>query len=263
QRAVRAQVAPAARAGSGLSLENVRTALAQQTVDQPKGSISGPLRAQTIGANDQLFGAAAFRPVVVGKNGDATVRLEDVAKVVDGVENDRVAAWVNGERAVLVIIRRQPGANIIATNEQVRALLPEIVKSIPPSIHVDIALDRTQSIRASVHEVERTLLISVALVVAVVFAFLRTVRATAIPSVAVPLSLLGTFGVMYLLDYSLDNLSLMALTISTGFVVDDAIVVTENVTRHLEAGKRPLEAALEGARQIGFTIISITASLLA
>jgi hydrophobe/amphiphile efflux-1 (HAE1) family protein len=263
QPAVRVQVDPGAVAGAGLSLESVRAALAQQTVDQPKGSLTGPLRSHTIGANDQLFGAAAFRPIVIGRNGDATVRLEDVAKVVDGVENDRVAAWVNGERAVLVIIRRQPGANIIATNEEVRSLLPELVKSIPPAIEVEVALDRTQSIRASVHEVERTLLISVLLVVAVVFVFLRTVRATAIPSVAVPLSLLGTFGVMYLLGYSLDNLSLMALTISTGFVVDDAIVVTENVARHLEMGKRPFEAAFEGAKQIGFTIISITASLLA
>jgi hydrophobe/amphiphile efflux-1 (HAE1) family protein len=263
QAAVRVQVDPGALAGSGLSLENVRSAVAQQTVDQPKGSITGAARSQTIGANDQLFGAAAFRQIVIGKNGDAVVRLEDVANVYDGVENDRVAAWVNGERAVLVIIRRQPGANIIATNEQVRSLLPELVKSIPPTIQVDVALDRTQSIRASVQDVEHTLVISVLLVIAVVFAFLRTVRATAIPSVAVPLSLLGTFGVMYLLGYSLDNLSLMALTISTGFVVDDAIVVTENVARHLELGKSPFDAALEGAKQIGFTIISITVSLLA
>jgi hydrophobe/amphiphile efflux-1 (HAE1) family protein len=263
QPAVRVQVDPSAVAGAGLSLEAVRTALARQTVDRPKGSLTGPQQAETIGANDQLFGAAAFRPLVIGHNAGATVLLRDVAKVVDGVENDRVAAWVNGEQAVLVIIRRQPGANIIATNEQVRELLPELLQSIPPSIKVDVALDRTQSIRASVHEVERTLLISVMLVVAVVFAFLRTLRATAIPSVAVPLSLIGTFGVMYLLDYSLDNLSLMALTISTGFVVDDAIVVTENVARHLELGKRPMEAALAGAKQIGFTIVSITASLIA
>jgi hydrophobe/amphiphile efflux-1 (HAE1) family protein len=263
QPAVRVQVDPRALAGSGLSLENVRTAIAEQTVDQPKGSIQGAFRAQTIGANDQLFGADAFRPIVVGHNGAAAVRLDDVAKVFDSVENEKVAAWVNGERAVLVIIRRQPGANIIATNEAVRSLLPELVKSIPPAIRVDVALDRTQSIRASFRDVQRTLFISVVLVIAVVFAFLRTFRVTAIPSVAVPLSLVGTFGFMYLLGYSLDNLSLMALTISTGFVVDDAIVVTENIARHLELGKKPLEAAFEGARQIGFTIISITVSLLA
>src|SRR5262249_15081305 len=164
--------------------------------------------------------------------------------------NERVAAWVDNERAVLIIIRRQPGANIIATNEQVRALLPELVKSIPPSIGVDIPLDRTQSIRASGHDVERTIAISVVLAIAGVFAFLRSVRATSIPSIAVPLSLIGTFGIMYLLDYSIDNLSLMALTISTGFVVDDAIVVTENVARHLEAGELPIDAALKGAKQI-------------
>ena len=263
QPAVRVQVDPQALAGAGLSMESVRAALARQTVDQPKGSLTGPLRSHTVAANDQLFGAAAFRSLVIGQNGDSTVRLEDVANVIDSVENERVAAWVNNVRAVLVIIRRQPGANIIATNEKVKELLPELTKSIPPAIKVDVALDRTQSIRASVRDVERTLGISVMLVIAVVFAFLRTVRATAIPSVAVPLSLIGTFGVMYLLGYSLDNLSLMALTISTGFVVDDAIVVTENIARHLELGRSRLEAALEGAKQIGFTIISITASLLA
>jgi len=263
QPAVRVQVDPQALAGAGLGLENVRSALAQQTVDQPKGLLTGPLQGQTIGANDQLFGADAYKSLVIGQVDGAVVRLEDVAQVIDSVENERVAAWVNNQRAVLVIIRRQPGANIIATNEHVKALLPELVKSIPPAIHVDVALDRTQSIRASVHDVERTLGISVVLVIAVVFAFLRTLRATAIPSVAVPLSLIGTFGVMYLLNYSLDNLSLMALTISTGFVVDDAIVVTENISRHLEMGKTPRQASFEGAKQIGFTIISITASLLA
>jgi hydrophobe/amphiphile efflux-1 (HAE1) family protein len=199
---------------------------------------------------------------VAYQNG-AAVRVSDVATVVDDVENNRLAAWMNGERCVLVIIRRQPGANIIATNERIRAVLPELMSSISPAVHMDIAMDRTQTIQGSVHEVERTLLISVLLVIAVVFVFLRTARATAIPSVAVPLSLLGTFSVMYLLGYSLDNLSLMALTISTGFVVDDAIVVTENITRYIEHGKSPIQAALEGAKQIGFTIVSITTSLVA
>ncbi len=191
------------------------------------------------------------------------MRLADVAKVFDDVENNRVAAWTNGTRSVLLVIRRQPGANIIATNERIRALLPALAAAISPAIHVNIAVDRTQSIRASVEEVERALLVSVLLVIFVVFLFLRNLRATAIPSMAVPLSLVGTFAAMYLFDYSIDNLSLMALTIATGFVVDDAIVVTENITRHLEEGLSPIDAALAGAKQIGFTIVSITASLVA
>jgi hydrophobe/amphiphile efflux-1 (HAE1) family protein len=264
QPAVRIEVDPTVLAGLGLGLEDVRNALAKATVDQPQGALVGPAQTRTIGSNDQLLGAAAFRPLVVATSPDgAAVRLGDIAEVVDGVENNRAAAWVNGERAVLLIIRRQPGANIIETNERVRRVLPEIARSISQAIHIDVALDRTQSIRASVHDVERTLIISVGLVVAVVFGFLRSLRATVIPSVAVPLALLGTFALMYLLDYSLDNLSLMALTISTGFVVDDAIVVTENVSRYIEEGASPLEAALKGAKQIGFTIVSITVSLLA
>jgi hydrophobe/amphiphile efflux-1 (HAE1) family protein len=263
QPAVRVQVDPRALAGLGLSTADVRTALGAATVDQPKGALVGPQKTAVVAANDQLFGAGAFRSLIIAFRNGAPVRLSDVADVIDDVENNRLAAWVNGKRAVLVIIRRQPGANIIETNERVRGLLPSLTTSISPAIDVDVALDRTQSIRASVREVERTLVISVVLVIVVVFAFLRNLRATAIPSVAVPLALLGTFGMMYLLDFSLDNLSLMALTISTGFVVDDAIVVTENVARYVEAGKTPIEAALEGARQIGFTIVSITASLLA
>jgi hydrophobe/amphiphile efflux-1 (HAE1) family protein len=191
------------------------------------------------------------------------VRLGDVARVIDSVENERVAAWSNGERTVLVIIRRQPGANILDVIASVKAILPGLTHSLSPAIDVEVALDRAQTIRASVAEVERSLMVSVGLVVLVVFLFLRSGRATFIPSIAVPLSLVTTFGVMYLLGYSLDNLSLMALTISTGFVVDDAIVVTENVTRLIEGGMRPLQAAMEGARQIGFTIVSITVSLLA
>jgi len=263
QPAVRVQVDPQALAGVDLGLEDVRSALATSTIDQPKGSLVGPEQASVLGANDQLFGAEAFKGLVLASKENGAVRLGDVANVFDDVENSRVAAWVNGKRSVLIIVRRQPGANIIETNERVRALLPSLVGSISPAIQVKVALDRIQSIRASVRDVEQTLVLSVGLVILVVFVFLRTLRATAIPSVAVPLSLVGTFGVMYLLDYSLDNLSLMALTISTGFVVDDAIVVTENITRFIELGDTPLQAALKGAKQIGFTVVSITASLLA
>ena len=192
------------------------------------------------------------------------MRLNEVANVFDDVENNRVAAWHNGKRAVLLIIRRQPGSNIIETTERVEKLVPELVKSISPAINTVVAVERTKSIKGfGCATSRRTLVLSVVLVIGVVFVFLRSFRATLIPSVAVPLSLVGTFGVMYLLGYTLDNLSLMALTISTGFVVDDAIVVTENITRFIEHGKKPLEAALEGAKQIGFTILSITASLLA
>jgi hydrophobe/amphiphile efflux-1 (HAE1) family protein len=263
QPAVRVQVDPRTLAGIGLTLEDVRTALAQSTVDAPKGALSGDVSARTIAANDQLLGPEAFRKVVIAQNAGTVVHLGDVANVFESVENERVAAWTNGVRSILMIIRRQPGANIVATNDRIKALLPSLATSISPAIEVDVALDRTQSIRASVTDVEHTLLISLALVVLVVFVFLRSWRATLIPSVAVPLSLVGTFAVMYLLDYSLDNLSLMALTIATGFVVDDAIVVTENVARLVEAGRPPRDAALEGAKQIGFTIVSITVSLLA
>jgi hydrophobe/amphiphile efflux-1 (HAE1) family protein len=263
QPAVRVQVDPAALAGAGLGLEDVRTALARATVDQPKGALQGPERMHVLAANDQLGRAATFRPLVLAYRGGAPVRLGDVATVRDGVENERVAGWVDGERGVVMLIRRQPGANIIEVIERVKALLPRLTRSISPAIDVQVTMDRSRTIRASVRDVELTLAISVALVVLVVFAFLRSARATVIPTVAVPLALVGTFGGMYLLGYSLDNLSLMALTISTGFVVDDAIVVTENVTRYVEAGEPPLQAALKGARQIGFTIVSITASLLA
>ena len=263
QPAVRVQVDPAALAGLGLGLENVRTVLAQSNVDRPKGALSGPDQAHIIAANDQLLRADAFRPLVIAYQNGSAVRLGDVANVVDSVENTRVAGWADGKRAVLMIIRRQPGANIIDVIDRVKGLLPQLSQSISPGIDVKVTLDRSQTIRASVHDVEFTLVLSVLLVVLVVFVFLRSARATLIPSVAVPLSILGTFGAMYLLGYSINNLSLMALTISTGFVVDDAIVVTENVTRFIEAGESPFQAALQGAKQIGFTIISITASLLA
>jgi len=263
QPAVRVQADPAALAAMGLGVEDIRTVLSQATVDQPKGGLSGSDQSHSLAANDQLFGAKQFESLVVAYRDGATVRLKDVARVVDDVENNRLAAWANNERTVVMIIRRQPGANIIEVIERVRAILPRLSDSISPAVNVSVVLDRSQTIRASVHDVERTLLLSVGLVVLVVFAFLRDVRATAIPVVAVPLSIVATFGVMYLLGYSLDNLSLMALTISTGFVVDDAIVVTENVTRYIELGDKPMVAALKGAKQIGFTIISITVSLIA
>ncbi len=263
QPAVRVQADPALLAGIGLSLEDVRQALARTTVNQPKGSVGGASQTSTISANDQLFTAETYRNIIVSYVNGAAVRLGDVATVIDDVENNRVAGWINGQRSVVLIIRRQPGANIIDTIDRVTALLPTLSNSISPAITIAIGLDRAQTIRASVHDVEFTLVLSVGLVVLVVFLFLRNWRATIIPSVAVPLSLMATFGMMYLLGYSLDNLSLMALTISTGFVVDDAIVVTENVTRYIEEGEPPFQAALKGAKQIGFTIISITVSLLA
>ena len=263
QPAVRVSVDPSALAGVGLSMEDVRSALSTATANSPKGAFSGESQTRSIAANDQLTKAAQYRPLIIGYNNGAPVRLSDVARVSDDVENQRAAGWVDGRRAIPVIIRRQPGANIIEVIDRVKALIPELTRSINPAIDVTIALDRSTTIRASVVDVERTLLISIGLVVLVVFLFLRNVRATAIPSVAVPLSLVGTFGAMYLCGYSLDNLSLMALTISTGFVVDDAIVVTENVSRFIEAGDSPMQAAFKGAKQIGFTIVSITASLLA
>jgi multidrug efflux pump subunit AcrB len=263
QPAVRIQIDPAALSGLGLNTADVRNMIAGETVDQPKGALSGSMQARSFAANDQLFGAEAYKNLVISYKNGAALRLKDVANVIDDVENTHAAAWTSGTRSIMLVIRRQPGANILDTIDRVKAMLPDLSKSISPAIDVDVAADRATTIRASVKDVEFTLALSVALVVVVVFVFLRSVRATAIPSVAVPLSLLGTFGVMYLLGYSLDNLSLMALTISTGFVVDDAIVVTENVSRFMEMGESPREAALKGAKQIGFTIVSITASLLA
>jgi multidrug efflux pump len=263
QPAVRIQVDPIALAGAGLSVTDVQNMVAAQTVDQPKGNLAGKMRAETIAANDQLLKADAYKKLILETNDGQVVRLEDVARVFDDVENQRVAGWTDGQRAVLVIVFRQPDANIIETSERVQKLLPTLATSISPSIKLEVAFERTATIRASVHDVELTLILSVLLVTVVVFAFLRDLRATAIPSVAVPLSIVGTFGAMYLLNYSIDNLSLMALTISTGFVVDDAIVVTENIARFIERGDPPVKAALEGAKQIGFTIVSITVSLLA
>jgi hydrophobe/amphiphile efflux-1 (HAE1) family protein len=261
--AVRVQVDPKALAAMGMNAADVRTALGQATVDEPKGALSGDRQAAALSANDQLFGAKDYGRVVIARGPNGATHLSDVARVYDDVENDRVAGWADGRRAVLLMIRKQSDANVIETNERILAVLPSIATSISPAIHMEVMSDRTLTIRASVHEVEKTLAISVVLVVVVVFAFLRSWRTTFIPAVAVPLSLVGTFGVMWLLNFSIDNLSLMAMTISTGFVVDDAIVVTENIARAIERGSAPMRAALDGAAEIGFTIVSITASLLA
>ncbi len=261
--AVRIQANPTALASYGLSLEDLRAALVQANVDQAKGVIDGQRQSYTIGANDQLFSSEQYKPVVIAYRNGAPVRLSDVANVIDGTENDQLAAWMNLTPAVIMNVQRQPGANIIDVVDRIKKLLPQLQASLPSAVKVQILTDRTTTIRASVKDVEFELMLSIALVVMVVFLFLRNFSATTIPSVAVPLSLIGTFGVMYLLGYSLNNLTLMALTISTGFVVDDAIVMIENIDRFLEAGDSPLDAALKGSAQIGFTIISLTVSLIA
>src|SRR5216117_5079 len=261
--AVRIQANPTALASYGLSLEDLRTALGQANVDMAKGTFDGPHQAYTIGANDQLVSSDSYRPLIIAYRNGGPVRLTDVATVVDGVENAKQAAWANHDPAVILNIQRQPGANIIAVVDRVKKLLPQLQAALPAAVKVDILTDRTTTIRASVEDVQFTLVLTVALVVMVIFLFLRSFRATVIPSIAVPLSLVGTFGVMYLLGYSLNNLSLMALTISTGFVVDDAIVMIENISRYIEEGDSPLQAALKGAKQIGFTILSLSISLIA
>ncbi len=261
--AVRVDLNPAVLNRYGIGLEQVRAALGSANANLPKGDLGTGERTWSISATDQLLEAAQYRPLIVAYRNGAPVRLSDVAEVQDGVEDLRTAGLSNGEPSVVMVLFRQPGANIIETVERVRALLPELQASIPQAIRVRVAMDRTPTIRESIADVERALLISVALVILVVFAFLRNGWATVIPGVAVPLSLLGTFGVMYLLGYSIDNLSLMALTISTGFVVDDAIVVIENIARHLENGVPPMQAALRGTREISFTVLSMSASLIA
>ncbi len=261
--AVRIQANPTALASYGLSLEDLRASLMQANVDQAKGVIDGQRQSYTIGANDQLFSSEQYKPIVIAYHNGAPVRLGDVANVIDGTENDQLAAWMNLTPAVIMNIQRQPGANIISVVDRIKKLLPQLQASLPSAVKVQILTDRTTTIRASVKDVEFELMLAIALVVMVVFLFLRNLSATTIPSVAVPLSLIGTFGVMYLLGYSLNNLTLMALTISTGFVVDDAIVMIENIDRFLESGDSPLQAALKGSEQIGFTIISLTVSLIA
>src|SRR6266566_3436780 len=260
---VRVEMNPTALNRYGIALETVRSALAATTQYRPKGQLGDGARASEIASNDQLLRAADYAPVIIAFRGGRPVQLSDVARVEDSVEDVRTTGLANGRPAVLLVIFRQPGANIIDTVDGVRRLLPELGAAIPRAITMSVVMDQTQTIRASLHDVELTLVISVLLVTLVVFAFLRSVRATLIPAVAVPVSLVGTFGVMYVLGYSLDNLSLMALTIATGFVVDDAIVVLENVARHRAAGLSPLEAALRGAREIGFTVLAISLSLVA
>src|SRR3979411_765937 len=261
--AVRIQANPTALASYGLSLEDLRTALTQANVDQAKGTFDGPHQAYTINANDQLISSDSYRPLIIAYRNGAPVRLTDVATVLEGVENVQQAAWANQNPAVILNIQRQPGANIIAVVDRVKKLLPQLQAALPTAVNVEILTARTPTIRASVSDVQFELMLTIVLVVLVIFVFLRSVRATIIPSFAVPLSIVGTFGVMYLLGYSLNNLSLMALTISTGFVVDDAIVMIENITRYIEEGESPLQAALKGSEQIGFTILSLTVSLIA
>ncbi len=261
--AVRVRVNPAAIANLGLGMEDVRAALIANNVNQPKGNFDGDRQEYSIGSNDQIFSAAEYKNVIIAYQNGAPVRLRDVGEVVDNVENVQLGGWVNGLPSVILDIQRQPGANIIETADRVKALLPKLRASIPPSVKVSILTDRTETIRASVEDVQFTMILTIGLVVISIFIFLRNFRATIIPSVALPLAIIGTFGVMRLIGFSLDNLSLMALTISTGFVVDDAIVMIENIVRHIEAGEPPLEAALKGAKQIGFTIISLTVSLIA
>ncbi|MCS4237031.1 MdtB/MuxB family multidrug efflux RND transporter permease subunit [Stenotrophomonas sp. BIGb0135] len=261
--AVRIQVNPSALAANGLSMASIRTAIGAANVNMPKGSFDGPTRAIMLDANDQMRSVAEYQALILAYKDGAPLRLGDVATIEDGAENRQLAAWSGTTPAVLINIQRQPGANVIAVVDQVRALLPQLQASLPKGVDVAVLSDRTESIRASIRGVQHELLIAIALVVMVTFVFLRNLPATIIPSIAVPLSLVGTFGVMLLAGFSLNNLTLMALTIATGFVVDDAIVMLENIARHIERGATPMQAALKGARQIGFTLISLTLSLIA
>ncbi|WP_445144896.1 efflux RND transporter permease subunit [Dyella sp. Tek66A03] len=261
--AVRVQVNPAQLANLGLTMEDVRSALTEANVNAPKGTLNGATQSYSIGTNDQLATAAEYKSTIIAYKNNAPVRLSDVANVIDGVENDQLAAWANGKPAVLLDIRRQPGANIVQTVEQIRSIMPQLRSVLPADVHLEVFADRTITIRASVEDVQFTLILTIFLVVAVIFVFLRRLWATVIPSIAVPLSLMGTFGVMAFTGMSLDNLSLMALTVATGFVVDDAIVMIENIVRYIEQGKDGKEAAEIGAKEIGFTVLSLTVSLVA
>ncbi|MDP9530696.1 MdtB/MuxB family multidrug efflux RND transporter permease subunit [Pseudomonas protegens] len=263
RQAVRIKVNPEALAANGLNLADVRTLIGASNVNQPKGNFDGPTRVSMLDANDQLTSPKDYSELILAYKNGAPLRLKDVAEIVDGAENERLAAWANENQAVLLNIQRQPGANVIEVVDRIKALLPSITDNLPAGLDVTVLTDRTQTIRASVKDVQHELLIAIALVVMVTFLFLRRASATLIPSIAVPLSLIGTFGVMYLAGFSVNNLTLMALTIATGFVVDDAIVMLENIARFIEEGDSPLQAALKGARQIGFTLISLTLSLIA
>src|SRR5256712_5293338 len=261
--AVRVQVNPTALASYGLTMEDLRVAIAQANINQAKGTFDGSRQAYTIAANDQILSSSDYSALIIASRNGAPVRLSDVADVIDSAENVKLAAWMNEVPAVIVNVQRQPGANIIKVVDRIKELLPKLKPSLPTSLKVAILTDRTTTIRASVEDVQFTLMLAIALIVMVMFLFVRTLAATVIPSVAVPVSLVGTFGVMYLLGYSLNNLSLMALTIATGFVIDDAIAMIENIMRYIEEGDSPLEAALKGSEQIGFTIVSLTVSLIA
>ncbi|WP_346831023.1 MdtB/MuxB family multidrug efflux RND transporter permease subunit [Pseudomonas abietaniphila] len=263
RQAVRIKVNPDALAANGLNLSDVRTLVTASNVNTPKGNFDGPTRVSMLDANDQLKSPEEYANLILAYKNGGPLRLKDVAQIVDGAENERLAAWANQNQAVLLNIQRQPGANVIEVVDRIKALLPSITDNLPAGLDVVVLTDRTQTIRASVSDVQHELLISIVLVVLVTFLFLRRLSATIIPSIAVPLSLVGTFGVMYLAGFSVNNLTLMAMTIATGFVVDDAIVMLENISRHLEEGETPLQAALKGARQIGFTLISLTISLIA
>ncbi len=261
--AVRVQINPRAVAAYGLNIDDLRTTLGNANVNTPKGNFDGPAQSSTINANDQITDASQYLELVIAYRNGAPVKLSDVATVVSGAENTKLGAWANTTPAVILNVQRQPGANVIQVVDNIKTLLPQLTSTLPSAVDVAVLTDRTTTIRASVSDVEFELLLAVALVVLVIFLFLRNLPATIIPSLSVPLSLVGTLAVMYLLGFSLDNLSLIALTISTGFVVDDAIVMIENVARYVEAGDPPLEAALKGSEQIGFTIISLTVSLIA
>jgi hydrophobe/amphiphile efflux-1 (HAE1) family protein len=261
--AIRVQVDPQALANRGISLEDVRNVLGQANVDQPKGTLNSPQQTFTLNTNDQLLKPDAYEDLIIAYRSGAPVRIRDIGNVIEAPENNLLAGWFNRQRAIILGVQRQPGANVISTVDRIKSLLPQLQASLPPSIKVNVLSDRTQTIRASVSDVQFTLVLTVALVVMVIFVFLRNFWATVIPAVTVPLSLIGTFAVLYELNYSLDNLSLMALSIAIGFVVDDAVVVIENIVRHLESGLTPMEAALKGSREIGFTIVSITLSLIA
>ena len=261
--AIRVQADAAALAGAGLTLADLQTAIASANANLPKGSFDGPVRSTILDANDQITTVDQYESLIVAWKNGAPLRLKDVARIIEGPEDRFLAAWADAERAILINVQRQPDANVIEVADRIRALLPQLTATLPASVDVRILTDRTESIRASVRDVQKELVLAVGLVVLVTLLFLRSVRMTLIPAVVVPISLVGTFAVMYLLGYSLNNLSLMALTIATGFVVDDAIVMMENIARHREAGKPPMEAALAGAKEIGFTLVSLTVSLVA
>src|SRR5574337_101599 len=261
--AVRIQLNPKAVAALGLNLDDIRTAIGNANVNQAKGSFDGPERASTIDANDQLQSADEYRSLVIAYKNGAPVRLSDVADVIDSAENVRLGAWSGTQPAIIMNIQRQPGANVIAVVDSIKKILPSLQATLPGAVEVHVLTDRTTTIRASVNDVEFELMLAVLLVVAVIYVFLRSASATSIPAVAVPLSLVGTFGIMYFAGFSINNLTLMAMTIAAGFVVDDAIVMIENISRYIEEGMAPIEAALKGSAQIGFTIISLTVSLIA